>query len=51
MARVRRDLVDDFKNITFETKGRLAYVTINRPDRRNAIDRTRAVSCGTLSGV
>ncbi len=28
----------DFKNIAFETKGRLAYVTINRPDRRNAID-------------
>jgi enoyl-CoA hydratase/carnithine racemase len=28
----------DFKNITYETKGRLAYVTINRPDRRNAID-------------
>jgi enoyl-CoA hydratase/carnithine racemase len=30
--------VPDFKNITYETKGRLAYVTINRPDRRNAID-------------
>jgi len=30
--------VADFKNITYETKGRLAYVTINRPDRRNAID-------------
>ena len=28
----------DFKNITYETRGRLAYVTINRPDRRNAID-------------
>ncbi len=28
----------DFKNITYETKGRLAYVTINRPERRNAID-------------
>jgi enoyl-CoA hydratase/carnithine racemase len=28
----------DFKNITYETKGRLAYLTINRPDRRNAID-------------
>jgi enoyl-CoA hydratase/carnithine racemase len=30
----------DFKNITYETKGRLAYVTINRPERRNAIDPT-----------
>ena len=28
----------DFKNIAYETKGRLAYVRINRPDRRNAID-------------
>src|SRR5437870_11009141 len=28
----------DYANITYETKGRLAYVTINRPDRRNAID-------------
>ena len=27
-----------FQNITYETKGRLAYVTINRPERRNAID-------------
>jgi enoyl-CoA hydratase/carnithine racemase len=30
--------VTDYQNILFETKGRLAYVTINRPDRRNAID-------------
>jgi len=28
----------DFNNILFERKGHLAYVTINRPDRRNAID-------------
>jgi len=28
----------DFKNITIERRGRLAYVTINRPERRNAID-------------
>ncbi|MBI2913844.1 MAG: enoyl-CoA hydratase/isomerase family protein [Chloroflexi bacterium] len=28
----------DYKNITYEKKGRLAYVTINRPERRNAID-------------
>lgn len=28
----------DYENITYETKGHLAYVTINRPDRRNAID-------------
>ncbi|MDO8615487.1 MAG: enoyl-CoA hydratase-related protein [Dehalococcoidia bacterium] len=27
-----------FKNILYEKKGRLAYVTINRPERRNAID-------------
>src|SRR3989304_3805546 len=27
-----------FKNILYEKKGRLAYITINRPDRRNAID-------------
>lgn len=26
------------KNVTYEAKGRLAYVTINRPERRNAID-------------
>jgi len=30
--------VAEFKNITYETKGRLAYVTIDRPERRNAID-------------
>jgi enoyl-CoA hydratase/carnithine racemase len=30
--------VADFKNITYETKGGLAYATINRPERRNAID-------------
>jgi len=28
----------EFKNIIYERKGRLAYVTINRPERRNAID-------------
>jgi enoyl-CoA hydratase/carnithine racemase len=28
----------EFKNVIFEKKGRLAYVTINRPERRNAID-------------
>jgi enoyl-CoA hydratase/carnithine racemase len=28
----------DLKNIIYEKKGRLAYVTINRPERRNAID-------------
>ncbi len=28
----------DYKNISFERKGRLAYITINRPERRNAID-------------
>lgn len=28
----------DFQNLIFERKGRLAYITINRPDRRNAID-------------
>ncbi len=27
-----------FKNIIYEKKGRLAYVTINRPERRNAVD-------------
>lgn len=32
------ETVGDFKNITYRTEGRLAYVTINRPDRRNAID-------------
>jgi enoyl-CoA hydratase/carnithine racemase len=30
--------VTEYQNILFETKDRLAYVTINRPDRRNAID-------------
>jgi len=28
----------DYDNILFEKKGHLAYVTINRPERRNAID-------------
>ncbi len=28
----------DYKNILYEKRGRIAYVTINRPDRRNAID-------------
>ncbi|HEU4760568.1 MAG TPA: enoyl-CoA hydratase-related protein [Dehalococcoidia bacterium] len=28
----------DFKNVIYEKKGRLAYVIINRPERRNAID-------------
>ena len=28
----------DFTNITYEKKGRIAYVTINRPERRNAVD-------------
>ncbi len=28
----------EFKNILFESKEHLAYVTINRPERRNAID-------------
>ncbi len=28
----------DLTNVTYETKGRLAYITINRPERRNAID-------------
>jgi enoyl-CoA hydratase/carnithine racemase len=30
--------VAGFKNIIYDKKGRLAYVTINRPERRNAID-------------
>ena len=28
----------DYKNITFETREHLAYITLNRPERRNAID-------------
>lgn len=28
----------EYKNITYKTVGHLAYVTINRPERRNAID-------------
>jgi enoyl-CoA hydratase/carnithine racemase len=28
----------DFENILYAKKGHLAYITINRPDRRNAID-------------
>jgi len=28
----------ELKNVLYEKKGRLAYVTINRPERRNAID-------------
>ena len=28
----------DYDNILFEKKGHLAYVTLNRPERRNAID-------------
>jgi len=34
----KEDAVPDFKNIIYQKKGRLAYVTINRPERRNAID-------------
>jgi enoyl-CoA hydratase/carnithine racemase len=30
--------VPDFQNILYDKAGHLAYVTINRPDRRNAID-------------
>jgi enoyl-CoA hydratase/carnithine racemase len=30
--------VPEYQNILFETKDHLAYVTINRPERRNAID-------------
>jgi enoyl-CoA hydratase/carnithine racemase len=30
--------VPEFKNLLFETKDHLAYVTLNRPERRNAID-------------
>jgi enoyl-CoA hydratase/carnithine racemase len=28
----------DYKNILYDERGHIAYVTINRPDRRNAID-------------
>jgi enoyl-CoA hydratase/carnithine racemase len=28
----------EYENVKFETSGRLAYITINRPERRNAID-------------
>ena len=31
-------LTTGFHNLIFEKKGRLAYITINRPERRNAID-------------
>jgi enoyl-CoA hydratase/carnithine racemase len=34
----RREPTPSFKNIIYEKRGRLAYVTINRPQRRNAID-------------
>jgi len=34
----KEDAVPDFKNILYEKKGRLAYVTLNREERRNAID-------------
>jgi len=34
----KEETVADLKNIIYEKKGRLAYVTINRPERRNAID-------------
>jgi enoyl-CoA hydratase/carnithine racemase len=30
--------VAEYKNIIYESKGRVAYVTIDRPERRNAID-------------
>lgn len=30
--------MSDYKNITFERKDHLLYVTINRPERRNAVD-------------
>ena len=28
----------EFNNIVYEKKGRIAYVTLNRPERMNAID-------------
>ena len=31
-------LMTGFKNLIYEKKGRIAYVTINRPERMNAID-------------
>ena len=31
-------LTTGFKNLIYEKKGRLAYITLNRPERRNAID-------------
>jgi len=34
----KEETVPEFKNVTFDSKGRLAYITINRPERRNAID-------------
>jgi enoyl-CoA hydratase/carnithine racemase len=30
--------VPEYTNVLFETKGHLAYITLNRPERRNAID-------------
>jgi enoyl-CoA hydratase/carnithine racemase len=34
----RREHVAEYKNILFDKKEHLAYVTLNRPERRNAID-------------
>ena len=28
----------DFSKIIYEKKGRIAYITLNRPERRNAVD-------------
>jgi enoyl-CoA hydratase/carnithine racemase len=34
----KEDTVPEFQNVIYEKKGRLAYVTLNREERRNAID-------------
>jgi enoyl-CoA hydratase/carnithine racemase len=36
--RAEEEPLPEYTNVLYEKKGRLAYITINRPDRRNAID-------------
>lgn len=38
LSALKEDELADYENVLYEKKEHLAYITINRPDRRNAID-------------
>jgi len=41
----------EFKSITYETQGRRALITLNRPERMNAIDRDMPAEIATAVGM